>query len=127
MPAHRSTTVPPSSQEMWTLLRAFTPEGVIYLVRTAYDLGDDGQPKAVTKANRRRAAEALIEFGIATREVLDSLPYAEMMHRGRERLRELFDELQRRGIQIMLATAGLDRLDPAYVKERSSDATSDGE
>ncbi len=32
-----------------------------------------------------------------------------------ERLPVLFDELQRRGIQVMLATAGLDRLDPEYV------------
>ncbi len=87
MPAHRSTTVPPSSQETWTLLRAFIPEGVIYLVRTAYGLGDDGQPKTVTKSNHRRAAEALIEFGIATREELDSLPVVEMMSLGRERLR----------------------------------------
>jgi hypothetical protein len=43
-----------------------------------------------------------------------------------ERLRELFDELQRRGIQMMLATAGLDRLDPEYVEGRSREARSDG-
>lgn len=87
MPSRRSTLGPPYPQGTWSLLRDFIPEGVIYLVRTAYGLGDDGLPKAVTKANRRRAREALIEFGIATREELDTLPYAEMMHRGRARLR----------------------------------------
>jgi hypothetical protein len=87
MPAHRSTTVPPYAPETWSLLRTFIPEGVIYLVRTAYGLGDDGQPKAVTKDNGRRAREALIEFGMATREELNTLPVVEMMKLGRERLR----------------------------------------
>jgi hypothetical protein len=56
-------------------------------MRTAYGLGDDGQPKTVRKADRRRAGEALVAFGIATREELDTRPYAETMHRVRERLR----------------------------------------
>jgi sugar phosphate isomerase/epimerase len=44
-----------------------------------------------------------------------------------ERLRELFDELQRRGIRVMLATAGLDRLDWEYVESRSREVKRDEE
>lgn len=43
-----------------------------------------------------------------------------------ERLLELFDELQRRGVHVMLATAGLDRLDPEYVDGRFRRARSNG-
>lgn len=71
----------------WRLLRNFLPDGVIYLVRTTYGLGDDRQPKTVKQANRRRAGGALIAFGIATRDESDTLPFVEMMQRGRERLR----------------------------------------
>lgn len=39
----------------------------------------------------------------------------------------LFDEMQRRGVQVMLATAGLDRLDPRYVEGRSREVKREAE
>ena len=44
-----------------------------------------------------------------------------------ERLPELFDELQHRGVHVMLATAGLDRLNPKYMERRSREATRGGD
>ncbi len=42
-----------------------------------------------------------------------------------DRLRGLFDELQHQGVEVKLATAVLDRLDPEYVKGRSREGKSD--